>query len=138
LNLAAVQKFCASLPAATSDVKWGVDLVYSVGNKMFAVACADNQGRPTVSFKVDADRFLELTDREGFIPAPYLARAKWVQIVDLKKVGDAELKALLTRSHELVAAGLTRKLRISLGLLHPDERVAAARAARGRAVRSRT
>jgi predicted DNA-binding protein (MmcQ/YjbR family) len=117
VNLGAVQKFLASLPAATSDVKWGADLVYSVGNKMFAVACPDNEGRPTVSFKVDAERFLELTDRKGFIPAPYLARVKWVQIIDLKQVGDAELKALLTRSHELVAAGLTKKLRVSLGLI---------------------
>ncbi len=116
MNLNAIQKFCAALPAATHDVKWGIDLVYSVGNKMFAVACADNDGKPTVSFKVDAERFLELTDRAGFIPAPYLARVKWVQIIDLKQIGDAELKALLTRSHELVAAGLTRKLRASLGL----------------------
>lgn len=117
MNLAAVQKFCASLPAATFDVKWGNDFVYSIGSKMFAVACNDADGKPTVSFKVDAERFLELTDREGFIPAPYLARVKWVQIVDLKAVGDAELKALITRSHALVAAGLSRKLRASLGLV---------------------
>jgi len=116
MNLKAVQKFCASLPAATSDIKWGADLVYSVGAKMFAVACNDTEGKPTVSFKVDEDRFLELTDREGFIPAPYLARVKWVQIVDLKKVGDAEMKALLTRSHELVAAKLPRSTRAKLGL----------------------
>ncbi|MDX2220845.1 MAG: MmcQ/YjbR family DNA-binding protein [Burkholderiales bacterium] len=119
MNLKAVQNFCASLPAATGDVKWGIDYVYSVGNKMFAVACPDNDGRAAVSFKVDAERFLELTDRAGFIPAPYLARAKWVQIIDLKQVGDAELKALLSRSHELVAAGLTKKLRSSLGLAGP-------------------
>ena len=116
MNLKAVQKFCASLPGATSDIKWGADLVYSVGDKMFAVACEDNSGRPTVSFKVDDDRFLELTDRAGFIPAPYLARAKWVLVEDLKQVGDAEMKALLTRSHELVALKLTRKLRTQLGL----------------------
>ena len=116
MNLGAVQKFCASLPAATHDIKWGADRVYSVGKKMFAVACNDADGKPTVSFKVDVDRFLELTDRAGFIPAPYLARVKWVQIIDLKQIGDVELKALLSRSHELVAAGLTKKLRASLGL----------------------
>ena len=116
MNLKAVQKFCASLPGATSDIKWGADLVYSVGDKMFAVACEDNHGRPTVSFKVDDERFLELTDRAGFVPAPYLARAKWVLVEDLKQVGDAEFKTLLTRSHQLVAAKLTRKLRTQLGL----------------------
>jgi len=116
MNLKAVQKFCAALPGATSDIKWGADLVYSVGAKMFAVACEDNNGRPTVSFKVDDERFLELTDRAGIIPAPYLARVKWVQIVDLAQVRDAELKTLLKRSHELVAAKLPRKTREALGL----------------------
>lgn len=137
MNLKAVQNFCASLPAATADVKWGADLVYSVGSKMFAVACPDGEGRPTVSFKVDDDRFLELTDRAGFIPAPYLARAKWVQIIDLKQVGDAELKALLTRSHELVAAGLTKKLRSSLGLAGPDAPPAASPDTKSLAVATR-
>lgn len=116
MNLKAVQKYCASLPAATSDIKWGADLVYSVGAKMFAVACEDNNGRPTVSFKVDDERFLELTDRKGFIPAPYLARAKWVLVEDLKQVGDAEMKALIKRSHELISMKLTKKLRAELGL----------------------
>ena len=36
------------------------------------------QGVKGISFKVDDDRFLELTDRDGIIPAPYLARVKWV------------------------------------------------------------
>lgn len=116
MNLKAVQKFCASLPGATGDIKWGADYVYSVGEKMFAVACNDQQGNPVVSFKVEDERFLELTDRAGFVPAPYLARAKWVQVQDLRQVGDAELKALLARSHALVAAKLTRKLRAALGL----------------------
>ena len=116
MNVAAVQKFCAGLPGATGDVKWGVDLVYSVGGKMFCVAFADRHGKETVSFKVDDDTFLQHTDRKGFIPAPYLARVKWVQVIDLKKVSDAELKSLIRRSHELVAAKLTKKLRGELGI----------------------
>ena len=46
-----------------------------------------------------------------------MARNKWVQVTDLKKVSDAELKALIKRSHELVAAKLTKKLRTELGLI---------------------
>ena len=60
--------------------------------------------------------FLQYTDRAGFIPAPYMARNKWVQVRDLKKVSDAELKALLKRSYELVAMKLTKKLRAQLGI----------------------
>ena len=116
MNIPAIQKFCAALPHATGDIKWGVDQVYSIGGKMFCVAYVDPKGGSTVSFKVDDDLFLQYTDRAGFIPAPYMARAKWVQVVDLKRVSDAELKTLLKRSYELVSLKLTRKLRTELGM----------------------
>jgi predicted DNA-binding protein (MmcQ/YjbR family) len=116
MNLKAIQKLCASLPHATFDRKWEIDYVYSIGGKMFAVACENAYRGVFIGFKVDDERFLELTDRDGFVPAPYLARAKWVQIVDLKKVSDDELQALIRRSYQLVSMKLTRKLRNELGL----------------------
>lgn len=117
MNLVAIKKFCASRPHATADVKWGIDHVYSIGGKMFAVACETEKGETHVSFKVDDERFLEYTDRPGFTPAPYLARAKWVQVVDLKAVSDAEWKALLTRAYQLVSAKLTKKQQREFGLI---------------------
>ncbi len=114
MNIKAVKKYCASLPHSKGEVKWEVDLVYTIGGKMFAVAFEDQSGNGLVSFKVDGERFLELTDREGFIPAPYLARAKWVQVTDLRAVADAELKSLIRRSHELVLAKLPRRLQTAL------------------------
>ena len=119
MNIAAIKKFCDSLPRAKSETKWEVDHVYTIGAKMFAVAMIDRKGQPFVSFKVDDDLFLQISDRPGFIPAPYLARAKWVQVTDLRQVGDVELKALLRRSYDLVTAKLTRKLRAELGLSEP-------------------
>lgn len=116
MNVPAIQKFCAALPHATGDVKWGVDQVYSIGGRMFCVACVDSNKRASVAFKVDDDLFLSYSDRDGFIPAPYLARAKWVKIVELKKIPDAELRALIKRSYELVAMKLTKKLRTELGI----------------------
>jgi predicted DNA-binding protein (MmcQ/YjbR family) len=116
MNIPAIRKFCAALPHATGDIKWGVDQVYSIGGKMFCVAYVDPKGMHTVGFKVDDDLFLSFTDRAGFVPAPYMARAKWVQVVDLKKVSDAELKALIKRSYALVAMKLTKKLRAELGM----------------------
>ena len=116
MNVPAIKKFCAALPHVTGDIKWGADQVYSIGGKMFCVAYVDPQKQSTVSFKVDDDLFLSFTDRDGFIPAPYMARAKWVQVIDLKKINDAELKALITRSYELVACKLTKKLRAEIGM----------------------
>lgn len=113
---ASVRAFCLKLPSATCDLKWGQDHVYSVGGKMFAVVFDARKGAETVSFKVDDGRFLELTDRPGVVPAPYLARAKWVQLTSFAALGDAELKTLLARSHALVCAKLTRADRVKLGL----------------------
>jgi predicted DNA-binding protein (MmcQ/YjbR family) len=109
MNLNKAKQVCRKLPGATEDIKWGADLVFSVGGKMFAVMGADASA-DGISFKVDDDRFLELTDRPGIIPAPYLARVKWVRIEDLKAVGDAEAAEMLKRSYELVFSKLTKKL----------------------------
>jgi predicted DNA-binding protein (MmcQ/YjbR family) len=108
----------ATLPGATEDVKWGADLVHSVGGKMFVVYLLDAAGvAQSCSFKVDDERFLELTAVPGVIPAPYLARAKWVQVKQPHGLAADDLDALVRRSHTLVAAGLTKKLQRELGLL---------------------
>ncbi|MDB5746363.1 MAG: hypothetical protein JWP72_1211 [Massilia sp.] len=108
MNFESAKTLCRTFTGVTEDTKWGNDLVFSVGEKMFAVT---NLGEATgMSFKVEDDRFLELTDRPGIVPAPYLARAKWVYVEDAKALGDAEAAELLRRSYELVFAKLTRKL----------------------------
>ena len=119
MNIVAIKKFCASLPQAKAEIKWEVDHVYTIGAKMFAVAFLDRDGKHYVKFKVDDDLFLQISDRPGFIPAPYLARAKWVQVNDFSEVSDAELTAFIRHSYDLVSAKLTRKLRAGLGLAEP-------------------
>ncbi|MYM96030.1 MmcQ/YjbR family DNA-binding protein [Duganella vulcania] len=109
MNIKQAKALCRTFPGAAEDTKWGADLVFSVGTKMFAVTELDDKAK-AISFKVDDERFLELTDRPGIIPAPYLARAKWVRVEDLKTLSDAEAKELLTRSYELVFGKLTKKL----------------------------
>jgi predicted DNA-binding protein (MmcQ/YjbR family) len=108
MDFTGLQAACAALPGATQDVKWGLDLVFSVGGKMFAVF--NMETKSSFSFKVDEERFLELTDRPDIIPAPYLARAKWVQVTKLNAMKQAEAETLLRRSHQLVFAKLTKKL----------------------------
>jgi len=81
---------------------------------MFAVVCEVGNHANSMSFKVDDHRFLELTGLPGFAPAPYLARVKWVQLSDPKALPLTQLKALVTRSHELVLAKLPKKLQKEL------------------------
>lgn len=81
MNIEFLRKFCLSLPAATEDIKWGADLCFSVGGKMFCVTSID--GPLKISFKVPDEDFEELAAQEGFIPAPYMARNKWVLLTDV-------------------------------------------------------
>jgi predicted DNA-binding protein (MmcQ/YjbR family) len=105
-----VRRMCLALPGATEDVKWGADLVFSVGGRMFTVVCLDPPH--TVKFKCTPDTFAELVERDGVIPAPYLARAMWVQERAAGEVFERrELQELVATSYELVAATLPKSKR---------------------------
>lgn len=93
------------------DIKWGADECYCIGGKMFAVFGVSDDGERGMSIKVDAERFLELTDIAGIVPAPYLARARWVKFERANALPAADVRALIARSHALIAAKLTRKAR---------------------------
>jgi predicted DNA-binding protein (MmcQ/YjbR family) len=83
---------------------------------MFCALCVRGAEKGKLSFKVEEERFLELTDRPGFRPAPYLARAHWVTLDEPSAVGKAELHALLRRAFELVFAKLSKKRQQELAL----------------------
>ncbi|MEO8487327.1 MAG: MmcQ/YjbR family DNA-binding protein [Betaproteobacteria bacterium] len=114
MKLESLRKHVATLPGAVIDVKWGADECASVGGRMYAVFGTERGRASNVAFKVDAGRFLELTDRAGIVPAPYLARAHWVQVTDAKALSDDEARSLLERSYALVVAKLTRRFRDGL------------------------
>ena len=115
-TFAALRRVCASLPHAEPERKWGNVDTFLVRRKMFAILVLDARGRPAdLWFKVDAERFLELTDRPGVRPAPYLARAGWVAIDEPSRFALAELRPLVERSHRLVVAGLPQRVQRALG-----------------------
>ena len=111
MNLDQLRRFCTTLPGATVDVKWGADECHCVGGRMFAVFPLARGRGSTVSFKCDPSRFLELTDVPGIVPAPYLARAHWVQVTAAGALTHAQARELVARSHALVLAKLTRRER---------------------------
>ncbi len=110
-----VDRLLSRWPGVTADLKWGDDLVYSVAGKMFAVYCFKGSNAGQVSFKVGEERFLELTDRHGVIPAPYMARTHWVSVLPSAGMPRGELEALLRASYEQVRAKLPKKLQRELG-----------------------
>lgn len=108
-----IGRACLALPGTTLDHPFGDDHdVYKVGGKMFAVVW----GVGDVSFKVSDIAYEVLTETGRARPAPYLARAKWVNLPDPADWPDDDLADHLKTAHAIVAAKLTRKARMALGL----------------------
>ena len=82
-----VRAICLALPHVKETVNWGHVLVYwagdrELGGKMFALTLLDGQWMerqgPVLSFHCGAERYHELLEIDGIMPAPHLARAHWV------------------------------------------------------------
>mgnify|MGYP000010225694 CR=1 FL=1 len=109
-----LSSWVATWPGVTQEVKWHDDLVFMVVGKMFLVHCFQGKNQGQLSFKVEDERLLELTDRPHIIPAPYMARAHWISLLPSCTMEEAEKRALIRRAYELVRGKLTRKLQLEL------------------------
>lgn len=110
-----MEAFALGLPGATLSIQWGDDRIYKVGGKMFAASGNMKPNAEAVlSFKCSDLSFELLTKRKGLIPAPYLARAKWVKLEDGKAMDADELRARLTEAHRLVLETLPKKTQAAL------------------------
>lgn len=108
MNLEEIRVFCNTLPHVTEDIKWGNDLCFLLAGKMFCVACLVPPFQ--VSLKVSDEEFELLTGTKNIIPAPYMARNKWVQVQDENRFSQEEWKALIRQSYDLKKAKLPKKI----------------------------
>lgn len=113
MDIEQIRTICLGFPHAKEDIKWGSELCFLIGEKMFCMAGLEPPGR--ISFKVSKEQFDELSALPHFIPAPYLARAKWVSVINPSALSKTEWQNYLRQSYELVKATLPAKIRKSLG-----------------------
>jgi len=114
MDAADLEQHCGTWAGVTSSIKWEDDLVYSVAGKMFTVLCVRGPDKGRLSFKVDAERFLELTDQSGIVPAHYMARAFWITLSEPANFPRAQVEQFVRHSYELVRANLTKKMQAKL------------------------
>lgn len=114
MDIESVRKFCLALLHVTEDVQWESDLLFRIGNKMFAVVALDAASTHRMSFKCSPEVFAELTEREGIVPAPYVARYHWVALERFDVLTERELKDLLRNAYHLILERLPRKLKAQL------------------------
>lgn len=108
MNLDFVREFAMSLPHATEQLQWGDHLLFKVGGKMFAITALSPEGN-RLSLKTTPEKFYELVEIEGVVPAPYLAKNFWVALETWDAVPARKLRELIRESYDLVFAKLPKK-----------------------------
>src|SRR5437764_11018994 len=114
MDIETTHTYCLSFPHVTEEVLWGNDLVFKIGGKMFAVIGLDSASDHCMSFKCTPEKFAELIERNGIVPAPYVAGYHWVSLEDFDALSEKELKALLRNSYDLVFEKLPKKMKAQL------------------------
>ncbi|MFC7048413.1 MmcQ/YjbR family DNA-binding protein [Emcibacter nanhaiensis] len=110
-------QFCGSLKASDNVVQWGNSSVWKVGGKIFAICSIWGEGEEQkISFKCSDLAYEVLCEQDGIVPAPYLARAKWVQLVDAAAMTDEDIRLHITDAYDIIRAKLTKAQRSELGL----------------------
>ena len=110
MNLEELRTLCLSMPKVTEDIKWENHLCFSVGSKMFIITAPD-EVPVSASFKTNDDDFEKLTAKLGFIPAPYLAKNKWVRVDDIGRLSHKQWKELMQQAYDIIFEKLTGKLK---------------------------
>jgi predicted DNA-binding protein (MmcQ/YjbR family) len=120
-----IRDLCMALPHVAETVNWGHHLVYWVGSrerggKMFAMTDLDGTGTGVLWFHCGAERFHELLEIDGIIPAPYLARAHWVTLERWDALRARQIEDELKRAHDLIFSRLPARTRALLAIPEKD------------------
>jgi len=76
-------------------------LCFKVGGKIFAMLSLD-EIPPHLSLKTTGERFAELTEIEGIVPARYVGRYKWITLERLNVLSAREIRELIQNSYDMV------------------------------------
>ena len=113
MDVSWMRAYCLTLPHTTETIQWGNDLVLKIGGKMYAVIALEPAAH-WISFKCSPEDFADLCEREGVVPAPYLARAQWVALESEDAIPRTELKRLVRQAYEIILAKLPKKTQAKL------------------------
>jgi predicted DNA-binding protein (MmcQ/YjbR family) len=120
--------FLRKLPHVAETMQWGNNLVFwigdkAIGGKMFALVNLDADSHlRVISFAAGAERFHELLENEGVIPAPYAARNYWVALERWSAIPGRELEDLLRAAHRLTYEKLPQRTKDVLALSRQEFR----------------
>jgi predicted DNA-binding protein (MmcQ/YjbR family) len=109
-------------------MQWGANLVFwvgdkAIGGKMFALVDLDgddgherDKNSPVISYAAGPERYSELLEIEGIIPAPYMARIYWVAVERWGVFRLSEWEQELRAAHTITFNKLPPRTRTALAL----------------------
>jgi predicted DNA-binding protein (MmcQ/YjbR family) len=121
MDVERARAFLLTLPHAVETMQWGDNLVFwvgdkAIGGKMFCLLNLDAGAHGVISYSAGPERFAELVEQEGIVPAPYMARIHWVAVERWSALRNAEWESELRAAHEITLAKLPKKTREVLEL----------------------
>ena len=122
-----IRAYLLTLPHAVETMQWGANLVFwvgdkTIGGKMFALVNLDGDGKAVISFAAGPERYSELLETEGIIPAPYMARIFWVAVERWDVFRTPEWKRELLAAHAITFNKLPPKTRAVLAMPAAQQR----------------
>ena len=116
-----IRAFLLKLPHVVETMQWGNNLVFwvgdkAIGGKMFALVDLDGDGKAVISYAAGPERYSELLETDGIIPAPYLARIFWVAVEHWSVFRTPEWERELEAARALTFAKLPPRTRAALAM----------------------
>jgi predicted DNA-binding protein (MmcQ/YjbR family) len=126
MNPERAREFLLKLPHVVEAEQWGGLLYWvgdkAVGGKTFSMLNLDAAGGLPMSFPVGQERFAEMCEREGVIPAPYAAKNFWVAIERWDAMRDREWEEQLAAAHQIVFAKLPPRTKAVLAMPKAEQK----------------
>jgi predicted DNA-binding protein (MmcQ/YjbR family) len=121
MDVERARAFLLTLPHAVETMQWGDNLVFwvgdkAIGGKMFCLLNLDAGAHGVISYSAGPERYAELVEQEGIVPAPYMARIHWVAVERWSALRNAEWESELRAAHEITLAKLPKKTREALAM----------------------
>jgi predicted DNA-binding protein (MmcQ/YjbR family) len=116
-----IRAYILTLPHAVETMQWGTNLVFwvgdkAIGGKMFALVNLDGDGKAVISYAAGPERYAELVEIEGIIPAPYMARIFWVAVERWDVFRTPQWEQELRTAHTIIFNKMPPKTRAVLAM----------------------
>jgi predicted DNA-binding protein (MmcQ/YjbR family) len=140
MTVESLRAYILTLPHVVETMQWGANLVFwtgdkAIGGKMFALINLDDPAPGGASperrrvvqhslmmYSAGKDRYSELLELDGIIPAPYMAHNYWVAVERWDVFTPAEWHRELRAAYDITFARLPKKVLAALALPATQQR----------------